>query len=479
MADTFAARALSDAVNVVSSRRIKSTQSPAPAYSPKPRQDGPIRLNPAKTPVLGPIGKAGAALRAGELSCKELLESCLGAVERDNPRLNCLVQVTEALARAQSDLLDEELATGGDRGALHGIPLSVTDLLDVSGVPTRAGSVTYDIVPEEDAGAVKLVRDAGAVILGKAATSEFALGVTPPNARNPHDPARIPGGSSGGAAIAVLAGMGFASLGTDTRSSVRSSAALCGVVGFKPTFGSVPAGGTVQVSWSMDHIAPVAASVADAALLVDVLTGSQVAAFAGADVSALRVGLPPDGTANVDYGVLALFQSAMQVITKVAGQVTEVARPSTLDFSTADAAGLVVSRCEAASFHRRMGLDRSKSTPEVREQLDSADLVAATDYLDAQRLRSMLAGTMLKVFEDLDVLVMPTCLVPAPLIEEAGDHLLLLARNAVMWSLLGFPAITVPCGRTAAGLPVGLQIVAPPSEEASLVALGSAFELAR
>ncbi|HYN99314.1 MAG TPA: amidase, partial [Actinomycetota bacterium] len=245
MADTLAARALPEAVNVVSSRRIKATQLPATVYSPEPRQAGPIRLNPAKTPVLGPIGKAGAALRAGELSCKELLESCLGAVERENPRLNCLVQVTEDLARAQSELLDEELATGRDRGALHGIPVSVTDLLDVSGVPTRGGSVTYGVLPEEDAASVKLLKDAGAVILGKAATSEFALGVTPSNARNPHDPARIPGGSSAGAAIAVMAGMGFASLGTDTRSSVRTSAALCGVVGFKPTFGSIPAGGTV------------------------------------------------------------------------------------------------------------------------------------------------------------------------------------------------------------------------------------------
>ncbi|HEU4869129.1 MAG TPA: amidase family protein, partial [Actinomycetota bacterium] len=152
---------------------------------------------------------------------------------------------------------------------------------------------------------------------------------------------------------------------------------------------------------------------------------------------------------------------------------------STLDFNNANAAGLIVSRCEAAAYHRRLGLDRSKYWPEVRDQLDAADKVAAVDYLDAQRLRSVLARTMLKVFEEVDVLVMPTSLVPAPLVEEAEDYLLVLSRNAVPWSFLGFPAISVPCGRTAGGLPVGLQLVAPPHEEATLVALGSAFESAR
>jgi aspartyl-tRNA(Asn)/glutamyl-tRNA(Gln) amidotransferase subunit A len=479
VAETLASRALAEAVNLVSSRRIKDTELPAVEFRPQPREGSPIRLTPAKEPAIGAIGRAGAGLRAGELSCKELLEESLAAIERDNRRLNALAAVTEGAARVQSQSLDEELATGSYRGPLHGIPVSVKDVIDVAGVPTRAGSAAYNIVPEKDAASVELLKQAGVVVLGKAATHEFALGVTSPQSRNPQNASRVPGGSSGGSAIAVATGMGLASLGTDTRASIRVPAALCGVVGFKPTFGTVPDRGIVRVSWSMDHIAPIASSVADAALVVDVLTGSDGAQYAGADVSALRLGYPPDGTAGVDYGVLASFTSAMQLLGQLAGQVVEVDRPSTLDFNNANAAGLIVSRCEAAAYHRRLGLDRSKFSPEVRDQLDAADRVAAPDYLDAQRLRSVLAKTVLKVFEEVDVLVMPTSLVPAPPVEEADDYLLVLARNAVPWSFLGFPAISVPCGRTAEGLPVGLQLVAPPYEEATLVALGSAFESAR
>ncbi len=196
-------------------------------------------------------------------------------------------------------------------------------------------------------------------------------------------------------------------------------------------------------------------------------------------MSGLRVGVAPDGSTDADYGVLGAFNSALQVLTKLAGQVIEVSRPSTLDFNNANAAGLIVSRCEAAAYHRRLGLDRSKYWPEVRDQLDAADRITAIDYLDAQRLRSILAGAMLRVFDDVDVLVMPTSLVQAPLVEEAEDYLLVLSRNAIPWSFIGFPAISIPCGKTAAGLPVGLQMVAPPFEEASLVALGTAFESAR
>lgn len=479
MAETLATRAIAEAVNLVSSRRIKDTELPAVEFRPRPREGSPIRLNPAKEPVLGAIGRAGTRLRAGEISCKELLEESLAAIERDNQRLNAFAELTEDLARSQAQSLDEELATGIYRGPLHGIPVSVKDTIDVAGVPTRAGSAAYHVVPEEDAPSVSLLKEAGSVLLGKAATHEFALGVTTPQSRNPHNAARVPGGSSGGSAIAVATGMGLASLGTDTRASVRIPAALSGVVGFKPTFGTVPEAGIVRLSWTMDHIAPIASSVADAAVMVDVLAGSEVAQFAGADVSALRVGYPPDGTTGVDYGVLASFTSAMQLLGKLAGQVIEVDRPSTLDFNNANAAGIIVSRCEAAAYHRRLGLDRSKYWPEVRDQLDAADRIAAIDYLDAQRLRSVLARTMLKVFEGVDVLVMPTSLVPAPPVEEAGDYLLVLSRNAIPWSFLGFPAISVPCGRTAGGLPVGLQLVAPPYEESTLVALGSAFELAR
>ncbi len=478
MADTLASRALAEAVNLVSSRRIKSPQTPALEFRTQARDGGPTRLAPAKEPGVGAIGRAGARLRAGEISCKELLEESLAAVERDNHRLGGLVKVTESLARLQAEVLDEELATGRARGPLHGIPVTVADSVDVAGVPTGAGSGTYSAVPESDAAAVGLLRALGTVFAGKAATSEFGLGVTAAGSRNPVNPAATAGGSTG-SAVAVATGMGLGSLATDTRASARISAALAGVVGFKPTYGTVPMSGSFPIGWSMDHLAPVAPSVADAALLVDALTGLQVAGYAGADVSALRVGIPQDGTADVDYGVLAAFQSALQLLGTLAGQMSEVDRPSTLEFNNAGAAGIIVSRCEAAAFHRRLGLDRAKYRPEVREQLDAADRVAAVDYLDAQRLRSVLAQSMMRAFSEVDVLVMPTCLVPAPPVEEADEYLMILARNAVLWAFIGFPALSVPCGRTAGGLPVGIQMVAPPNEEASLVALGSALEEAQ
>jgi aspartyl-tRNA(Asn)/glutamyl-tRNA(Gln) amidotransferase subunit A len=477
--ESLATRAMRDAVSLVRSRRLKAPQFPALEFRPQPRASAPARLSPAREPVLGKIGVAGRRLRAGETSCKELLEESLAAINRDNHRLNAFAEVTDEMARNQSLVLDEELATGRIRGPLHGIPISVKDVIDVAGVPTRAGSAAYHEVPAGDAPSVGLLKEAGAVILGKSTTHEFALGLTSPQSRNPHNPARIPGGSSGGSAIAVATGMGLGSLGTDTRGSVRIPAALSGVVGFKPTFGTVPAGGIVQVSWSMDHLAPMASSVADAALMLDVMGSSGTAAYAGADVWGLRVGTPPDGCTDADYGILASFTSALQLLGQLSGRVVEVSRPATLDFSNAVSAGLIVSRCEAAAYHRRLGLDRSKFGPEVRDQLDAADGITAVDYLDAQRLRAVLAEAMLRVFDEIDVLVLPTSLVPAPLVEEAGEHLLVLSRNAIPWSFIGLPAISIPCGRTAAGLPVGLQMVAPPLEEASLVALGSAFESAR
>lgn len=480
MSETLARRAVKEAVNLVSSRRLKHEQAPVAEFRPLPRSSGSAyRLSPAKEPLRGPMGRAVERLQAGEASCKELLEESLALIAREDARLNGFVLLAEEAARRQVLELDEELAGGRPRGPLHGVPLSVTDTVDVAFLPTRAGSVTYNVVPERDAPAVARLRQAGAVLVGKATTHEFGLGLTTPQSRNPHNLTRVPGGSSGGSAIGVATGMVMGSLAGDSRASARVPAALTGVVGLKPTFGMVPTGGTVHVSWSMDHLAPLASSVADAALMLDVLAGSELARYAGSEVGGLRVGTPPDGCLNADYGVLASFTSALQLLGKLAGPVRDVDRPNTLDFNNAVAGGLVVSRGEAAAYHRRLGLDRSKYWPETRDQLDAADEVTAADYLDAQRLRGVLAAGMLKVFDQLDVLVMPTTLVPAPLVGEADDYLVVLSRNAVPWSFIGFPAISIPCGTTQDGLPVGLQMVAPPHEEASLVALASAFEGAR
>ena len=337
----------------------------------------------------------------------------------------------------------------------------------------------YEQVPRVDAEAVARLRAAGAVIIAKVSTHEFALGVTTPQSRNPHDPARIPGGSSGGSAIAVSTGMGLGSLATDTRASIRVPAAFCGVVGLKPTYGSVPTGGVVPNSWTMDHVGPLARTVADAATILDVLMlgWSRVSAWVGSPVDGLRIGVPAAAFAGIEPGVDAGVRAALAAAERLGCAVTEARRPTAADLDDANAAGMIVSRCEAATFHRGLGADRSRYWQEVVDQLEAAGTIPAIDYLDAQRLRADLTEGLLAAFEHHDVLAMPTVPIAAPPVEDFARYLLVLSRNATLWSLTGFPAISVPCG-TAGGLPFGVQLVAPPCREDLLIALGSALEVA-
>lgn len=425
----------------------------------------------------GSITAAAADLRSGRVTSLDLVEDSLGAVEKFDGELNAMAHVMAASARAEAAERDAEAAAGAWRGPLHGIPLTVKDVIDVAGAPTRAGSAAYEDLPTTDAASVARARAAGAVILGKVTTHEFALGVTSPQSRNPHDPARIPGGSSGGSAIAVSTGMGLGSIGTDTRASIRVPAALSGVVGFKATFGSVLTTGVVPLSWTMDHVAPMASTVEDAAVLLDALMvpGRQpLAPWAGAAVDGLRVGVPASTLAGAESLVEEQVHAALARLGEMGCIVSRSDRPSAGDLDAANAAGLVISRCEAAAFHRSLGADRSLYWDEVADQLEAAAGVPAIDYIDAQRLRAQLAQALLALFDDVDVLAMPTVPVVAPLVGDFARHLLLLSRNAIPWSLVGFPAVSVPCGRPGT-LPVGLQLVARPWREDLLVALGSAL----
>ncbi|MBI2705898.1 MAG: amidase [Actinobacteria bacterium] len=428
---------------------------------------------------VGPLHDAMGAIARREVSCRELVESALAAVDEHNDELVGLVEVAASRARGEADRLDAELAAGKSRGRLHGIPITVKDVIDVAGLPTRAGSLAYHEVPSRDAAAIERLRLGGAVVIGKASTHEFALGVTSPQSRNPHDATRIPGGSSGGSAIAVATGMGLASVGTDTRASIRVPAALCGVVGFKPTYGRIPTSGVVSLSWTMDHVASMAATVADAALLIDELAGRDgCAGAAGASVDGFRVGVPPAAFEGADPAVASVVARAIETLSDAGCSVIESDRPSIDDFDLASAAGLVVSRCEAATMHRGLGLDRSLYWEEVAEQLVEAEGLRAVDYLHAQRLRAQLGAELSEVFESVDALVMPTAGVVAQPVTDFADYLMVLARNAIPFSFLGFPALSVPCGAVG-GLPVGLQFVAAPAGEPLLAAVGTAFEAAR
>jgi aspartyl-tRNA(Asn)/glutamyl-tRNA(Gln) amidotransferase subunit A len=442
---------------------------------PWPRLDGPLPPSDAD-----PLHSARARLAAGEQSARELVDECAIAIDKLDAELVAFAEVHLEQARDAAAQADRVHAAGGSLGALHGIPLSVKDVIHVAGMTTRCGSVAYEHAAVEDAAPVARLRAAGALFVGKVTTHEFALGVTSPQSRNPHDATRIPGGSSGGSAISVATGMVLGSLGTDTRASIRVPSALSGVVGLKPTFGIAPTAGIVPLSWSMDHAAPMARTARDAALLLDVLAdaGGSIAQWSEARVDGWRLGAPVDAFAECDPAVAASVEQALGALRSIGCTVDSIDAPTTRDFEEANAAGLFVSRCEAATFHRTIGGELDRYWPEVGDQLTAAAQVRAADYLDAQRMRADLGVRMLSLFGDLDLLVMPTVPVVAPPVTDFARYLMVLSRNAIPWSFLGYPAISVPCGTDPSGLPIGIQFVGPPHHDGPVVAAAAALERA-
>ncbi len=478
---TVAAASFAEALEILAAHPPAPTERPVPlAYAGPPSPHASSWPEPsggrgAIKPATGPLAAALAGQRAGVTTSVELVEACLAAIEAHDEELLAVVELGAASALEAAAEADADRAAGRWRGLLHGIPVTVKDVIDVAGFTTCAGSVAYKRSAERDAASVARLRRAGAVIVGKVSTHEFALGVTNPQSRNPYDPTRIPGGSSGGSAISVATGMALASLGTDTRASIRVPAALSGVVGVKATHGAVPIGGIVSLSWTMDHVAPMAATVGDAAIVLGVLLGDRTRLGTVA-ATGFRVGVPAVGLAGAEPGVADAVRTALRALAdRSAADVTMLESPSAADLDVAGAAGMVVSRCEAAALHRSLGLDRFLYWDEVAEQLEAAERVTAVDYLDAQRVRGQLAERLVGCFQHADVLAMPTTLTVAPRLDDYERHLMTLARNAIPWSLVGFPAMSVPIGLID-GLPVGLQLVAPPHREHMLLAAGLALE---
>jgi aspartyl-tRNA(Asn)/glutamyl-tRNA(Gln) amidotransferase subunit A len=448
-------------------------------------------LGQAIPDTAGGVAETVRSIRQGEASPSEIVERCLARIHTLDGRLRAFVTVLEARARDEAAILTAEARAGRWRGPLHGVPISIKDVIHVAGVPTTASSrVLDDLVPQEDAAAVARLRAAGAIVVGKTETHEFALGVTTPQSRNPWDPRRIAGGSTGGSAIAIATGMAPGALGTDTRASIRVPASLSGVVGFKPTFGLVPTHGVVTLSWSMDHCAPMARSVGDAALLLDVVAGhdprdpssverppGSYRTWVGRDVRGLRVGVPAAALEGAEPDVVRAFEEALDGLRSLEVEVATLADPTPADFEMTNAAGMIVSRCEAAAFHRHFLAERAdRYTPETFAQLDEAAKLPASLYLAAQRLREEFRRRMVSLFERVDALALPTTLVTAPPREEAERYLLMLSRTCIPWSFIGAPAVSLPCGRSGGGLPIGLQLVAPAFADGRLVTLGSAVE---
>lgn len=440
-------------------RGVAGREPPPPFHVPTP----PPGAAPAP-----PFGDPG-------LTSVRQVEAALDAIDQRNDELGAFVEVFADRALSEAAACDAERARGELRGPLHGVPISVKDLYAVEDSLTRAGSGAFQRRDDHDATAVARLRAAGAVILGKTVTHEFAMGVISPTSRNPRDPDRIAGGSSSGAAIAVATAMGPAALGTDTRGSIRIPAALCGVVGFKPALGAVPLVGVVPLSWSMDHCGVIAGSVEDAAAVFSCIRerppGPRTSDSDRPTSAGLRVGLPRAAWSGIEADVDRQVEAAIARLAEAGAEIAELERPTDDDFDTANLASIVVSRCEALAFHRGLGLDQTLYGEDVRLQLAAAEAATAHDYIDAQRLRSEMRDALISVFDAVDVLAMPTVPLRAPLADAVENLPLVLTRNVAIWSFTGFPAVSVPCETPGQGLPAGLQLVAAPGREGALLAL--------
>ncbi|HZR98407.1 MAG TPA: amidase [Chloroflexota bacterium] len=448
----------------------------------------------------------GERLRRRELSPVEITRVYLDRIAALDPELHAFITVTADQALAEATAAERAIAAGQRRGPLHGVPLAIKDLFYTAGVRTTAGSrILADFVPAEDATVVARLREAGAVPVGKTNMEEFAYGATSLNphygaCRNPWDPERIAGGSSGGSAAAVAAGLCAAALGSDSGGSIRQPAALCGLVGLKPTYGRVSKHGVVPLSWSQDHVGPMTRTVRDAALLLQALAGpdprdpassdAPVSDYLGgieAGVAGLRVGLPRDFFfERVDAATEAAVRGAARTLEGLGARVEEVPMPQA---APAFAAGAAILFAEATAYHERWLRTRPADyDPAVRARLEVGATLLATDYLKAQRARRLLVEQAVRLFDHVDVLLTPTSAVPAP---RRDEHLIrwpdgteedvrgATLRFTRVFNLLGLPAVSVPCGETPGGLPLGLQIVGRPFAEAMVLRVARAHELAQ
>jgi aspartyl-tRNA(Asn)/glutamyl-tRNA(Gln) amidotransferase subunit A len=445
------------------------------------------------------IASAGELLAAGEISPVELTQAHLERIQQLDPQLNCFITLTHELALQQARQAEQEIRTGKYLGPLHGIPLALKDLFETEGVRTTAGSSFFaENVPDQDACVVSRLREAGMVLLGKLNLHEIALGVTNENPHygatcNPWDLRCIPGGSSGGSAAALAAGLCLGSLGTDTGGSIRIPAALCGVVGLKPTRGRVSLRGVIPLSWNLDHVGPMARSVQDVALLLGVIAGYdpedpwsidqpvedyQVELTNG--VRGWRVALAMDEYFTdpqvVDAQVWQSIQKAARVFEQLGAHVDEVEFPGARQ--AAQMNGLMTPS-DGAAFHR----DRLQTNPDgfgadVLFRLRTGAAYNSTEYSLARQKQDILRRQFYRFFDEYDLLLTPTVPISAPVrgSADAVARARLLTRFTAPFNLTGLPALSVPCGLTREGLPVGLQLVTRPWAEARLLRAGWAFE---
>src|SRR6266550_3329190 len=446
------------------------------------------------------LEEAAEAIRTRRMSPESLVESCLARIEALEPRLNAFVTVTADLARAQAREAHAEIAAGRYRGPLHGIPVAVKDLFATKGTRTTAGSrILADWIPDEDATVVRRLREAGAVLLGKLGLHEFAYGISSVNphfgdVRNPWDATKIPGGSSGGSAVAVVACEAYAALGSDTGGSIRIPAALCGCVGLKPTFGRASLFGAVPLSWSLDHPGPLARTVRDVAVATSAIAGydprDPISAnrlvpdlLAGIDAGPqrLRVGVPTDHVWDeCDPAIATAVRAAIESLARAGAEILEIRWPRAAAYAKAASAVLGV---EARAYHEGAFPGRSAEYgPLVRARLATQGDVDAKTYAGSMRLLlEARGGAADRDLDGVDVLAMPTVPSRAWTIAEAKEIARPSERTRIsrIFDLTGQPAISIPCGMDPDGLPVGLQFAARMWDEGAVLRAARAYELVR
>ena len=450
------------------------------------------------------LAEVARLLKGRSVSPVEVTRAVLDRIGAANPRLNAFLTITADEALSSARRAERAIRAGRYKGPLHGVPVSVKDLIQTAGIRTTCGSrILADWIPETDATLIRRFREAGAILIGKTHLHEFAYGPTNLNphygpARNPWDPNRMTGGSSGGSGVAVATGCSYASIGTDSGGSVRIPAALCGVVGLKPTYGRISRAGIFPLSWSKDHAGPLTRTVADAAITLQALAGfdpadpgssrQPVPNFSRgltAGVKGLRLGVPREFFwDNVDPEIAEAVKKAIAVLAGLGTSVREVRWPMAAE---AKALSFLIMGAETYSVHERWLKERPEDYgADVRQRLAQGATIMAADYLRAQRLRRRFIESLDAVLKTCDVLLTPTVPVAAPRLEESTvkwpketeSMTAALTRLTRPFNLTGTPALSVPCGFTAGGLPIGLQIAGRAFDEATVLRVGHAYEQA-
>jgi len=428
------------------------------------------------------------ALRAKKVSSLELTNETLKKIS--DSRLNAFITVLEDSARARASAMDAEISHGIDRGPMHGIPIAHKDLVYTKGVRTTGGSkILKDFVPDHDADIAVNLDRAGAVLVGKTNLHEFAYGITSSNphfgpVRNPWDTDRIPGGSSGGSGAAIAAGILPMATGTDTGGSIRIPASFCGVTGLKPTFGLISKRGVMPLGWTMDHMGPMTKTVRDCAVAFHAMAGlgGENIRLKNSDIRGLRIGLPANYYFDkLDLEVSESVRTAVQTAAALGARIIDIKVP---DIDALNVVGRMLLLAEATSVHQEHLKRRDDIGADVLTLLDQGRLIRGSDYVDAQRLRRIYCREFSKLWSEVDCIFTPTTPTAAPKIGQmtmkvgSVDEDVRLATTRLMRAInvLGIPALSIPCGFTKAGLPIGLQILGPPRAEEMILRVGAAIE---